>query len=181
MSTGAAGVPMRTLITVSVCAAALLAGCTTVGPNFKVPAAPAVDDYAMAGDDADTGPMQAAVGGKVIADWWTLFQSPQLDGVIRQAIADNQTLAQARARLAAARDAQGAEGSPVRADLNAGVEPERLNLSAFGLPQGASSFPSNPQFILYSIGATVSYNTDLFGGVRRRRESLAATTEAQAQ
>lgn len=170
----------------SVCVAALLSGCMTVGPNFQPPAPPAVDHYAMAGDDPIVGPVQGRVGEKVIADWWTLFQSPEVDAVVREAIANNRTLAQARARLAAARDAQAAEGSQIRADLGASVQENRLNLAAAGLDPSSFSnlpftFPSNPQFSLYSIGPTISYNTDLFGGVRRRREALAATTEAQAR
>jgi NodT family efflux transporter outer membrane factor (OMF) lipoprotein len=167
---------------ISVGLAALLAGCT-VGPNFQPQVPPATDRYTMTGDDAIAGPIQARLSEQVLADWWTLFQSPELDAVMREALADNKTLAQARARLAAARDAQRTEGSLVQADLNAGAENERFNLSAFGFGGGSFgglSFPTNPTFNLYSIGATISYNTDIFGGVRRRRESLAASTEAQA-
>ena len=165
----------------SVGLAALLAGCT-VGPNFQTPVAPAVDQYTSTNDDPITGPIQARLGDQITADWWTLFKSPELDAVVREAIANNKTLAQARARLAAAREGQRAEGSLVHADLNAGAENERFNLTAFGFnPADFPGFPANPTFNLYSIGGTISYNTDLFGGVRRRRESLAATTEAQAR
>ena len=124
----------------------------------------------------------------MVADWWTLFHSPQLDAVMREAIANNRTLAQARARLAQARATAGEEGGLLNADLTGGVKRERANLNAFSggsfsgksLP-GGTTFPTNPEFNLYSVGTTVSYNLDLFGGEKRRREALAADTEAQAR
>jgi outer membrane protein TolC len=37
-------------------------------------------------------------------DWWTLFRSPDLDSVVKQAITGNLTLDGAKARLAQPRD-----------------------------------------------------------------------------
>ena len=82
----------------AVSAAALLAGCAAVGPNFKPPA-PVTDNQAYTRAD-EVIPSQAAIGDKVAADWWTLFHSPVLDGLVREAIANNKTLEMARARLA---------------------------------------------------------------------------------
>jgi NodT family efflux transporter outer membrane factor (OMF) lipoprotein len=177
---------LRSVLGASV--AALLAGCTTVGPNFRAPTPSASAGYTAPNDDpTNIGPMQTAVGEKVIADWWTLYHSRTLDTLVREAIAANPTLEAARARLAQARDAAAAEGSQLHIDATAGVKEQQVNLKSFAggafssqAPAGAN-FPSNPQFALYSIGAAVNYNTDLFGGVRRRRESLKASTEAAAR
>jgi NodT family efflux transporter outer membrane factor (OMF) lipoprotein len=171
----------------AVAASALLAACV-VGPNFHAPATPPDQGYAMAGDDANIGPSRAAIGEKVVAEWWTLFHSPALDQLMRQAVAGNPTLEEARARLEASRQAVKAEGGLLTADASAGAQRERANLAAFSggaftsfsIP-GFPAFPTNPEFNLYSIGATVSYNLDLFGGVKRRTESLKATEEAQAR
>ncbi|HEY5007362.1 MAG TPA: efflux transporter outer membrane subunit [Caulobacteraceae bacterium] len=171
----------------AVAASALLAACV-VGPNFHAPAPPAVSSYSMVGDDANVGPTQAAVGDKVVSEWWTLFHSPALDQLVRQAVAGNPTLAEARARLEASRQAVKAEDGRLIADANAGAQRERANLNAFSggsfsdfnIP-GVPSFPTNPEFNLYSIGATVSYNLDLFGGLKRRTESLRASEEEKAR
>lgn len=167
-------------------AAILAAGCT-LGPDFRAPAAPTAAGYAMAGDDADPA-ASTALGDKVVADWWTLFRSPALDQLMRQAIADNRTLEAARARLSQARAAAASEGGLLSADASGAAKRERANLNAFsGGAFGAGpkipgfSFPTNPEFNLYSIGASVSYDLDLFGGARRRRESLAAEAEAKAR
>ena len=167
--------------------AALVAACT-VGPNFHEPAPPPVSTYAMAGDEVNQGQVRAAIGEKVVADWWTLFHSPVLDQLVREAIASNPTLEEARARLEASRQEVKAETGLLMVDANAGAQRERANLNAFSggsfsnfkFP-GAPAFPTNPEFNLYSVGGTVSYNLDLFGGVRRRTESLKATEEAQAR
>ncbi len=171
----------------AVALSAILAGCV-VGPNFHTPATPVVSGYAMVGDDANPGPIRAVIGEKVVADWWTLFHSPALDQLIRQAVAGNPTLEEARDRLEASRQAVKAESGLLTADANAGAQRERANLNAlsggsfsqFAVP-GLPPFPTNPEFNLYSIGVTVSYNLDLFGGVKRRGESLKATEEAQAR
>jgi NodT family efflux transporter outer membrane factor (OMF) lipoprotein len=171
----------------AVAASALLAACV-VGPNFHAPAAPAVSSYSMVGDDANIGPSRAAIGEKVVSEWWTLFHSPALDQLMRQAVAGNPTLAEARARLEASRQAVKAEDGRLIADASAGAQRERANLAAFSggafsqsLPAGFPAFPTNPEFNLYSIGATVSYNLDLFGGLKRRTESLRASEEEKAR
>ena len=169
----------------AVSASAMLIGCAAVGPNFTHPAAPAAQGYAMAGDDPNIGPDQAAIGDQVIAEWWTLFRSPALDQLVREAIANNLTLAQARAHLAASHEAVAAESGLFSADLSAGVQRERANLNAFSggafSSGGASGFPTNPEYNLYSVSPSVSYDLDLFGGRRRRVESLKAAAESQAR
>ncbi|HZC15279.1 MAG TPA: TolC family protein, partial [Caulobacteraceae bacterium] len=163
-------------------AAALVAGLTSgcvVGPNFRPPAPPAASGYAMTGDDVNQGLTRAAVGEKVVSQWWTLFHSPALDQLMRQAVAGNPTLEEARARLEASREAVKAESGLLLVDANAGAQRERANFNAFSggsfsnftIP-GQPPFNNNPEFNLYTIGVTVSYNLDLFGGVKRRTESL---------
>ncbi|HLI65069.1 MAG TPA: efflux transporter outer membrane subunit [Caulobacteraceae bacterium] len=165
--------------------ALVLAACT-VGPNFHEPAPPTATGYTNAVDDINQGPVRAAIGEKVVADWWTLFRSPDLDRLVRLAVADSPTLAASRARLEASREAIAAESGNLMVDATAGARREQANLGAFSggsfsslsIP-GFPKFPTNPEFNLYSVGAVVSYNLDLAGGQRRRVESLRATEEAQ--
>ena len=182
-----AGTPIaRTLIAGISLSALLLSGCMTVGPNYKTPAPPASNGYAMPGDIANKGQLQTDVGAKVLDDWWTLFQSPGLNKLMAEAIANNLTLKAAQARLAEANNAEAAQGGLLTADANASYKRERANLVAFSggafspssLP-GGLSFPTNPTYNLYTVGGSVSYNFDLFGGQRRLRESLKAQSETQ--
>ncbi|MGH7023135.1 MAG: efflux transporter outer membrane subunit [Caulobacteraceae bacterium] len=161
---------------------AALAGCAAVGPNFKPPATPNVAGYAMAGDKA-SGIAALAPDKRAAGPWWRDLGSPRLDEVMDQALAGNQTTAEAIANLDKARAevASARGGLAPRVDANAGAERERINLQAFGL----SSFPGfsniqNPTINLFTIGATASYDFDLFGGQRRRVETARAAAEAQS-
>jgi len=89
---------------VSAAAAGLiLAGCA-VGPDFEKPAAPAVSGYTRqplsgvtANADIPGGGAQNFVAGEgIAAQWWALFQSPQLNALIEQAIKNNPSLQAAK-------------------------------------------------------------------------------------
>ncbi len=165
----------------SLAAATLLAGCKTVGPDFHPPAAPATQGYLMQGDaPASYAPLTA--DQRVAGAWWKSFGSADLDRVMDQALSGNQTVAAADASLARLLQEEAATRGlqKPQVDLNAGLTGEHINLTSFGF----SGFPgitvSNPTLGLYSIGATVSYDTDLFGGLRRGSEAAAARAENQA-
>ncbi|MGH7010024.1 MAG: efflux transporter outer membrane subunit, partial [Caulobacteraceae bacterium] len=154
--------------------AGVLSACTTVGPNFHSPSAPAESGYAMAGDA--TTPLAAP--GEASRDWWRSLRSPGLDRLMAEALAGNQTLARADANLDAARFAERAVagGLKPQVDANASLARERINTQAFGI----TGFPS-PTLSLYTVGGSVSYDLDLFGGGRRRLEEARAQLEASSE
>jgi NodT family efflux transporter outer membrane factor (OMF) lipoprotein len=152
----------------------LLSACTTVGPNFERLPDPATKSYAMAGDPSPTLPQAAATGGP----WWTALGSPKLDALIADVLAHSGSVAEAETTLqraqALAAAERGAELPQVEGE--AGLSRERINTAAFGF----SDFPS-PTVSLYSIGATVTYDLDLFGGRRRAIEAAEADAETERQ
>ena len=161
--------------------AALMAACTTVGPNFKAPAPPTAQGYAMSGDQPAA---EAAIGQRLAGDWWALFQSPEIDQTVRAAVAGNHNLEAARQSLLQARDAIDAQAARASLDANASVAETRVNLSSFGfsqfpLPGGQVLSLSNPTFTDYSFGLTGHYDLDLFGQRRREHERLLAAAEMQ--
>ena len=177
----------RPLCLLAASASALaLAACTTVGPNFKTPEGPkgvAATGYAMPGDVAAPG-VNLSPDARTAGPWWQAFGSPELDGAIRQALSDSPTVAQARATLerAQAQLAATRGGQKPQIDANASAQREKINLAAFGF----SGFPgvpalSNPEISLYSIGGSVSYDLDVFGGKKRATEHAAAQAETAAR
>ena len=167
----------KALALAAVCA---LAGCKTVGPNFHAPVGPqgaAASGYAMAGDPIAAG-VRLDPDARIAGPWWQAFGSPQLDQTVRLALTDSPTIAEANATLeryqAEAKAVRGVELPQV--DANAGAQRERINTQAFGF----TGFPS-PTISLYSIGAAVSYDLDLFGGKRRATEEAQAKAEAAAR
>ncbi|MBI1198756.1 MAG: efflux transporter outer membrane subunit [Phenylobacterium sp.] len=175
--------PLRTRslrLTGAALAALSLAACATVGPDFQAPAGPtgpAADRYVMNGDsmpaNAHLAPESRAAG-----PWWGAFGPETLDQTIRLALADSPTIAEARATLERARaQAAAARGAELpQVDATAGAQRERINTQSFGF----TGFPS-PTINLYEVGASVSYDLDLFGGRRRATERAEARAEQAAR
>ena len=89
-----------------VVAVALLWGCA-VGPDFHRPGAPAANSYTR--QPAITRTVSAEIPGgeeqrfvqshDIPYQWWTLFQSPELNTLIEKAIHNNPNLVAAQAAL----------------------------------------------------------------------------------
>jgi NodT family efflux transporter outer membrane factor (OMF) lipoprotein len=160
---------------------ALLGGCA-VGPDFVAPSPPTVDSYTGAPTETSrpltAGPHEAAqrfvVGDEISAEWWELFRSPPLADAVRQALASSPTLALAESTLAEAQEAlvQARAAFYPQVDANASVGRQQTRASA---GRGGS----NGRFNLFSLGASVSYSPDVFGGVRRHVEQETALAEQQ--
>ncbi|MDQ0465892.1 NodT family efflux transporter outer membrane factor (OMF) lipoprotein [Caulobacter ginsengisoli] len=157
--------------------ASLLSACATVGPDFQTPAAPTTRGYAMAGD-AQPASVRLSPETRVAGPWWQALGSSDLDTVIRQALAGSPSIAEAQANLDRARaDARAVSGAAApQADLKADGQRERINTAAFGF----SGFPS-PTINLFSVGANISYDLDLFGGQKRANEAAGARADAEAR
>ena len=94
-------------------AAALLAlqGCT-VGPQYHPPAPPSVTTYTPQPLPSQTYGSPGAAGepqhfrssADLPAEWWTLFHSAQLDGMVRLSLDNSPTLEAATARLQQAQE-----------------------------------------------------------------------------
>jgi NodT family efflux transporter outer membrane factor (OMF) lipoprotein len=179
-------VPSRAWI-ITTLLGATVAGCT-VGPDFESPASPAVarfvspDEKVATNSDAQKeAPTQAVVlGEKIATGWWSLFRSQTLNGLVRQAIAGNQSLESVRQRLAQAQEAIVVAKSALypQIGLSAGETEEKQTAASFGLP--ASAFPLPPSFNLFQVGPIASYTPDLFGQTHRRIEQQVALTEYQS-
>ena len=130
--------------------AAALSACT-VGPDFTPPAAPSTTGYISPGEapvrEAAAGPVAApqtvALGESVTAEWWTLFRSPEIDALVKEAIAGSPTLESATARLTQAQESVAAASGALYPQVNfsASVAREKLNPSSFGLQPDNVSLP----------------------------------------
>jgi multidrug efflux system outer membrane protein len=149
--------------------AAGLAGCT-VGPNYVRPSVQAPPawrvDYAKAADVANTA-------------WWKQFGDPVLDDLVDTALRNNRNLLVAAARVDQFIGQLTTTGSQLYPQIGYGGDATRLRASAVGqppLPPGA-----NPYFSLYNVSLGASWQTDLFGRVRRQTEAVQAQVYATEQ
>jgi NodT family efflux transporter outer membrane factor (OMF) lipoprotein len=161
----------------------LLAGCA-VGPNFRRPAAPATERYTAARLPAQTASAAVpggaaqhfAVGRDIPGEWWTLFHSPALDAMIKEALRANPNLAAAEAALRQARELRKAGEGAFFPLVQAGFNGSRNKTSGQLSPATANGALYYNQ---YTAQLGVSYVPDVFGGTRRTVEGLAAQEAAQ--
>jgi hypothetical protein len=104
-------------------ASAFLAGCT-VGPDRKTPPSPVkADSFAsLAGADVDGAAPElkpVATSPATMAAWWTVFRDPVLDSLVARAVAGNQDLRIAAARVREARALRGIEAAARLPSLDA--------------------------------------------------------------
>jgi NodT family efflux transporter outer membrane factor (OMF) lipoprotein len=162
-------------------------GCA-VGINFQAPTAPAVAQYTPAPLPPAT--VRAAgvaqnfnPGADISGQWWTLFHSPELNGLIDTALAHNPTLDASRQTLIEAEENVRAEEGSYLPSLSGSFQAEREKISSAQLAsEGAGTgagIASIPPFALYNATLSLSYTLDVFGGVRRQVESLQAQADYQ--
>lgn len=159
----------------------LLAACATEPP--AAPQAPQVQHYTpaptarfTAGAPIEGGQAQQFVDGADIpAQWWALFQSPELDRLVRRALDNSPGLAQAQARLRQAEEQLSARsGATQYPKLDAKLSAYRADLS-----QQVPGLPLKTPLNLYLASVAVSYKLDLFGATRQELRSLQAALAYQ--
>ncbi len=164
---------------------ASLSACTMVGPDFKTPAAPKTSSYVklpLPNQTAATpslgkpgGAQHFDYGGDIPAQWWVLYRSPELNKLICQAFANNPSLASAKATLKQAQETLMAQvGTSLYPAISTSLSGQRQDLSL-----ASTGVSGNSLFNLYSATVNVSYNLDIFGGLHRQIEALAAQVDYQ--
>jgi len=162
------------------------AGCA-VGPDFVRPGPPDVARYTYREGPAETAEaggktQRFEMGAELAEEWWRLFNSPELDSMVKAAIEENWNLKSAIARLNQSRESLYA-GYGVffpQADGKFSATRQKFSFAQFGASPGASPFgTTSPIFNLLTLSGTVSYVLDVFGGQRRNVENLAAQADYQ--
>lgn len=150
-----------------------LAACTVLTPDYQRPTnsvyvRPDVQGRFSAADHA---PVTVA---PAIDQWWRLYHAPQLNSLVDQALTANTDV-----RVAVANLARAQAGLDVSRDA-------RLPQLGFQASSAYARDSAEEQLVagplpnerIYSLGASVSYQVDLFGQVRRSIEAASANVDA---
>ena len=163
--------PRAASLTVAVLAA--LSACS-LSPRYQRPSVPAApDSYKEAGEWKLATPADATARGR----WWTMYQDRELDELEAQVTDANQSLRAALARLdqarAQTRMARAAWFPTLTAQANATRSQTSLNSSTYtpGRP---------PVGNVFTAGADLSYELDVFGRVRNTVAGARASEQASA-
>ncbi|MFZ5811680.1 MAG: TolC family protein, partial [Thermodesulfobacteriota bacterium] len=185
------------------CLALLLGGCLAVGPDYRPPSFEAPSRFAEGrGTDGAAGALERTAWWEsfqdpVLTDLVARAMASNLDVAqararVRQARADART---AKAALFPAIDVSGGSATSSNGPLNAGTgETTRAatsgtslsGTSASGLSSGSTSTvtatenseTSTTTSTLFTAGFDATWEIDIFGGLRRGRESAQAALEA---
>jgi outer membrane protein, multidrug efflux system len=161
----------RTVVVAAMVMAAT--GCAEVGPTYRVPASAEINAPAA------RKPFASATGTAFSqADppdgWWRLYQDPTLDRLIGETLAANTDLRVASANLERA--------EAMLAEVRAARQPDvMVNYNTSYAERSAEAYV-HPGPIraapLYDTGASVSYDLDLFGRLKRGVEAAGDQREA---
>jgi NodT family efflux transporter outer membrane factor (OMF) lipoprotein len=161
-----------------------------VGPDFKLPEGPDIaaftPDRQPKADTAGGKTQYLDLGRELPAEWWTLFHSSTLNGLIQRALRDNPNVPAAQAALRVAQANVYAEVGQLfpLADGNyqgtgGRIAPGPSNGSGQAAPVVGPSGGNPTYYTLHTAQFAVSYVPDLWGGTRRQIENLEALKENQ--
>ena len=167
----------------------VLPGCT-VGPDYR--GAPDVAGNAVHANAFVRAPSSGTASAHAPSQWWNTLGDAQLSALIETALAHNQDLQAAQARLRESRaqlQQQRAEALPTVSADAAALRTREPNVSGLQTSQtdtnqtvsttqsGQTSRGQGP-LQLYTAGFDASWELDLFGGTRRAIEAASAQADA---
>ncbi|RVT94971.1 efflux transporter outer membrane subunit [Sphingomonas crocodyli] len=157
----------------------LLSGCA-VGPDYK-PKANA--DLKVPRAFVASDPSEADAEPLDLAQWWREFDDPVLTNLVDRAFAANLDIAAAAARLAQARATlRGTQGQLLpTADVSGSANRSVGNQSSsFIDPTTGQTVSRGGDTTIYRGSATVAWEADVFGRIRRSVEAARADMQSQA-
>jgi len=153
----------------------LLAGCTSVGPDYRRPDAPVSADWKQAGLWIPATPQDPSRSDP----WWTLFGDAQLDRLVSSLEPSNQNIRAAEAQYRQALALIGQARAGLFPALAGSVQATRSQSPAVtsartGVTTQAGRITSQDG------GLSASWEIDLWGRIARTLESNAANAQASA-
>ncbi|OEZ58494.1 efflux transporter outer membrane subunit [Duganella sp. HH105] len=155
-------------LTLAVSVTLAVTGCATVGSDFSAPKNVADASFRHL-------PQAGTNAAHLPAQWWTVFNDDTLNRLEQTALRDNPSIKAAAQRLVVALEQAGVSRASQQPSLSVSTSVSNSRTSAEtsqGLALGGRSIKGNN----YTVGASLSYEVDLLGRVRR----LVEASDAQA-
>jgi len=155
----------------------LLAGCT-VGPNFTRPEIATPGDFGRTPTDVAS----RFATREIDTRWWDSFHDAELSSLVVRLAKQNLDLQQAAERITEARSERQVVASQGLPRLNGGAQYQRQRESKNGTASLVEPAPGAPlEFNVFRTMASMNWELDLFGRVRRAVEAADADTEAMVE
>ena len=161
-----------------------IAGCS-VGPDYHRPGVTVPAHFGeLPTSRPTTGPAAQAVD---LAHWWEALADPELNGLLRKAVASNLDLQVAVARLQQARTAEALFAGTALPSLNfsgvagVGTGTSQARGGQIDGPLDAASNASGLRQITHALGVDTFFEADVFGNLRRAGEAVTADAVAAGE
>jgi outer membrane protein, multidrug efflux system len=143
--------------------AVILAGCTTVGPDYKRPGIDLPKEYPAG---------EAEAAAPVLPQWWTLYQDRTLDELVSAARKSNADVRLAVARVREAEALARETNAAFYPEVTAGASASRLRVSNVVIPAPQAGVPLERS--QYQISASTNFELDFWGRYARASEAAQA-------
>jgi outer membrane protein, multidrug efflux system len=141
----------------------ILAGCTTVGPDYERPAVELPAQYPVATSDA---------GASILPQWWTLYQDRTLDELVASARNSNADVRLAVARVREAQALARETNAAFYPEVIAGASATRSRFSERVIPAPQAGVPRERS--QYQLSASTNFELDFWGRYARASEAAQA-------
>ncbi len=140
-----------------------------VGPDFEKPKSDLPKEWSSEPTGASLTEEEnfAILTPADLADWWKVFNDPVLNSLMQRCLKNNLSLADATAKIAQARATLGINQSGLFPSLSLNANMTEAEKSLVGVEHAG-----------YSVGASTSWELDIFGGTRRAIEAAVADYRA---
>jgi NodT family efflux transporter outer membrane factor (OMF) lipoprotein len=150
-----------------------LSGCATVGPDYVHPDVSVPDRWNA---EKDASLTDSGTDAKMLSEWWSTLNDPELSSLIERAVTGNLDLKNARARVREARARRGIAKAGLFPTLDASGSAtwtESNNDTGTNRTSETSD--------LYTASFDAGWEIDIFGGVRRSIEAAEADIGASQE
>lgn len=162
--------PYRTSLALCLCLP-LLTSCM-MGPDFQRPEAKVSAQWLGQAPTIPAAPEAAPTPEQNLAQWWTIFNDPQLTSLVERGMQANLDLRMAQSRIRQARASMGIAGADLGPTVNTNASLTRSRTPASSIRNEVTT--GN----LYQMGFDAGWEVDLFGGLRRGVEAAGADLDA---
>ena len=151
-------------------AALILSGCAAVGPDYLPPDPTVLPAWHT---PLEGGLTPGDMDPRMLTNWWTTLNDPELSSLIERAVAGNLDLKKAGAKVREARARRGISRADLFPTLDATGSATRS--------RGSEETGGGNTRELYAAGFDAGWEVDIFGGLRRSMEEAAANLQASRE
>jgi len=153
----------------------VLAGCTTVGPDYELPETQMPDSWHVAAvDGLDDGEAD-------LQNWWRVFDDPLLDELVLRSAGGNLDLRGAMWRVEEARALRGVVAGAQNPQVDFSGDAARSQPSDNGSLGSVAPSGGFDAGNIFSAGFGAIWEIDVFGRIRRQVEAADAATQATVE